>query len=185
MSHLRTAPNGRVITMSSGGMYAQRLDVTALDPHPEDHDGVKAYARAKRAQVELARLWDLRHEGSGVRFVTMHPGWVATSGLDSGLPGFARLVRPMLRTPQQGADTAVWLASAPPATLTEGRFWLDRRPRREHLVPWTHSASAEPDRLWEWCMDNAGLRRPSSEGERGERQPSDWPVASSDPFGGR
>ncbi len=156
MGQLRAAANGRVITMSSGGMYSQRLDVTALDPHPEDYDGVKTYARAKRAQVELIRLWDLHHDGSGVRFVAMHPGWVATSGLDSGLPGFARLLRPMLRTPQQGADTAVWLASVPRAKLTEGRFWLDRRPRREHLVPWTRSASAEPDRLWEWCMDNAG-----------------------------
>ena len=111
MGQLRTAPDGRVITMSSGGMYSQRLDVTALDPHPEDYDGVKAYARAKRAQVELTRLWDLHYGGSGLRFVAMHPGWVATTGLDSGLPRFARLVRPVLRTPEQGADTAVWLAT--------------------------------------------------------------------------
>ncbi len=162
MDRLRTAPDGRVITMSSGGMYSQRLDVTALDPHPEDYDGVKAYARAKRAQVELTRLWDLHYGGYGLRFVAMHPGWVATTGLDSGLPGFARLVRPVLRTPEQGADTAVWLATAPLATLSEGRFWLDRHPRREHLVPWTHSQSAEADRLWGWCMENAGLHRPSS-----------------------
>ena len=93
MGQLRTSPDGRIITMSSGGMYSQRLDVTALDPHPEDYDGVKAYARAKRAQVELTRLWDLHYGGSGLRFVAMHPGWVATTGLDSGLPRFARLVR--------------------------------------------------------------------------------------------
>ena len=117
MGQLRAAPDGRVITMSSGGMYTQRLDVTALEPHAEDYDGVKAYARAKRAQVELTRLWDLHHGASGVRFVAMHPGWVATSGLDSGLPGFARVVRPMLRTPAQGADTAVWLATSSPAAL--------------------------------------------------------------------
>jgi len=164
MDALRAAAHGRIITMSSGGMYSQRLDVTALDPHPEDYDGVKAYARAKRAQVELARMWDVHHGGSGLGFVAMHPGWVATTGLDSGLPRFARLVRPVLRTPEQGADTAVWLATAPRAALSEGRFWLDRRPRREHLVPWTHSPSGEPDRLWEWCIENAGLQRPSSEG---------------------
>jgi NAD(P)-dependent dehydrogenase (short-subunit alcohol dehydrogenase family) len=158
MGQLRAAPDGRVITMSSGGMYAQRLGVTSLDPHPEDYDGVKAYARAKRAQVELTRLWDLHHGGNGVRFVAMHPGWVATTGLDSGLPRFARLVGPMLRTPEQGADTAVWLATVPRAILGEGRFWLDRRPRREHLVPWTHAPPAEADRLWEWCLENAGLR---------------------------
>ena len=150
--------------MSSGGMYSQRLDVADLQPHADDYDGVKAYARAKRAQVELTRLWDLHHGGSGVRFVAMHPGWVATSGLDSGLPGFARLVRPVLRTPEQGADTAVWLATAPTSVLDEGRFWLDRRPRREHLVPWTRSAPAEPQRLWAWCMENAALHRPFAQG---------------------
>jgi dehydrogenase/reductase SDR family member 12 len=157
MDRLHAALDGRVITMSSGGMYSERLDVTALQPHAADYDGVRAYARAKRAQVELTRLWRLHHGGSGVRFVAMHPGWVATRGLDSGLPRFARLVRPVLRTPEQGADTAVWLATAPPAVLGEGRFWLDRRSRREHLVPWTRSAPAEPERLWEWCVERAGV----------------------------
>ena len=115
--------------------------------------------RAKRAQVELTRLWDLHYGGSGLRFVAMHPGWVATAGLDSGLPRFARLAerqccgRPNReRTPPCGSRRR----RAPPSS--EGRFWLDRRPRREHLVPWTHSPSAEPDRLWEWCVANAGLQ---------------------------
>ena len=43
----------------------------------------------------------------------MHPGWVRTGGLDDALPRFARLARPLLRDPQQGADTAVWLLAAP------------------------------------------------------------------------
>jgi len=158
MGQLRAAPAGRVITMSSGGMYSQRLDVTALRPHAADYDGVKAYARAKRAQVELTRLWGQHHAGAGVLFVAMHPGWVATPGLDSGLPGFARLVRPVLRTPEQGADTAVWLATASPALLSGGCFWLDRRARREHLVPWTRSAPGEPRRLWDWCIESAAVR---------------------------
>ena len=159
MGQLRAAPDGRVITMSSGGMYSQRLDVTALDPHPEDYDGVKAYARAKRAQVELTRLWDLHYGGSGLRFVAMHPGWVATDR--------SRLGTSPLRAPCEAsaADTRTGsghcrVARVPrraPA-LSDGRFWLDRRRRREHLVPWTHSPSAEPDRLWEWCVANAGLQ---------------------------
>lgn len=155
--HLRMADTPRVITMSSGGMYAQRLDVAALDPSPADFDGVKAYARAKRAQVELTALWQQHYALSQVAFVAMHPGWVATSGLDAGLPAFARILRPALRTPAQGADTAVWLAACPPATLSAGRFWLDRHARREHLVPWTRASEEERARLWEWCSRSAGI----------------------------
>ena len=113
----RPADAPRVITMSSGGMYTQRLDVGALDPIAGEYDGVRAYARAKRAQVELTRLWE-QHEGpTGVRFVSMHPGWVATPGIESSLPSFNRLMRPILRTAEEGADTAVWLAASPDSQL--------------------------------------------------------------------
>ena len=114
---LQASDAPRVITMSSGGMYTQRLDVGALDPIAGEYDGVRAYARAKRAQVELTRLWE-QHEGpTGVRFVSMHPGWVATPGIESSLPSFNRLMRPILRTAEEGADTAVWLAASPDSQL--------------------------------------------------------------------
>ena len=53
----RRAARARVLTMSSGGMYAERLDVDDLEMGPADYDGVRAYARAKRAQVELTAEW--------------------------------------------------------------------------------------------------------------------------------
>jgi dehydrogenase/reductase SDR family member 12 len=153
---LQASDAPRVITMSSGGMYTQRLDVGALDPIAGEYDGVRAYARAKRAQVELTRLWE-QHEGpTGVRFVSMHPGWVATPGIESSLPSFNRLMRPILRTAEEGADTAVWLAASPDSQLARGRFWLDRHPRGEHRVPWTHAPPGEAARLWAWCTARAG-----------------------------
>ena len=47
----------------------------------------------------------------------MHPGWVATPGIESSLPSFNRLMRPILRTAEEGADTAVWLAASPDSQL--------------------------------------------------------------------
>ena len=56
-------------------------------------------------------------------FHAMHRGWADTPGIRSGLPGFAKVMGPILRTPDQGADTAVWLAAAPrrprPASVLE------------------------------------------------------------------
>ena len=86
----------------------------------------------------------------------MHPGWVATPGIESSLPSFNRLMRPILRTAEEGADTAVWLAAAPDSQLARGRFWLDRHPRGEHRVPWTHAPPGEAARLWAWCTARTG-----------------------------
>lgn len=130
---------GRVLWISSGGMYAQRL--RADEPVP--YDGTTAYARTKRMQVVLSGLWARELDSHAV-----HPGWADTPGLAESLPAFGRLLGPVLRTAEQGADTAVWLAAAPAAVAGTGRFWHDRRPRPEHYVPWTRETPADRDALW-------------------------------------
>ncbi len=155
LERLRAAIPSRVIQVSSGGMYTQRFDLATLEMGPDEYDGTVAYAKVKRAQLVLMHEWVRRLDGTGVVYNAMHPGWADTPGIRSGLPGFAKVMGPILRTPDQGADTAVWLASAPEAATATGRFWLDRRPRWEHKVPWTHLsgdafAAAGAD-LWAWC----------------------------------
>jgi dehydrogenase/reductase SDR family member 12 len=113
------------------------------------YNGVTAYARAKRAQVALSREWARRLAGTGVTFLAMHPGWADTPGLAAMLPGFHRVMKPILRSPQQGADTAVWLATTDAGRLGRGKFWHDRRPQSEYLLPWTREASPEiVKQLW-------------------------------------
>ncbi len=155
---LRSAAPSRVITVSSGGMYTQRLDLQTLQMAEPGYNGVTAYARAKRAQVALSREWARRLAGTGVACHAMHPGWVDTPGLVASLPGFHRLSRPILRSADQGADTIVWLATADPGLLGSGRFWHDRRPRPEYLLPWTRESDpATAARLWDCTAESAGV----------------------------
>jgi dehydrogenase/reductase SDR family member 12 len=150
MPALLAAAPSRVITVSSGGMYTQRLDLATLQMPQSRYQGVTAYAKAKRAQVALSREWARRMAGSGVAFHAMHPGWVNTPGVGVALPGFYRAARPVLLTPQQGADTIVWLAAMPPERLGSGRFWHDRRPRPEYPLPWTRGHDpAAASKLWD------------------------------------
>jgi dehydrogenase/reductase SDR family protein 12 len=153
---LRATDGSRVITVSSGGMYTQRLDVNSLTPDPASFNGVAAYASTKRAQVVLTQEWARRTVGSGVSFHATHPGWVDTPGLRASLPRFARLMGSLLRSPQQGADTTVWLASSAAGAHGGGQFWHDRRPRSTVRLPWTGTPRGEADRLWEWTVANAG-----------------------------
>jgi NAD(P)-dependent dehydrogenase (short-subunit alcohol dehydrogenase family) len=156
LPRLRTTPGARVITVSSGGMYTQRLEVDALDPDPATFDGVAAYARAKRAQVVLTQEWARRAHDSGVTFHVTHPGWVDTPGLRTSLPRFGRLMGPVLRSPEEGADTIVWLAGSQ-QVRGNGEFWHDRRARSTIRLPRTSTPAGEADRLWEWTRARAGL----------------------------
>lgn len=155
---LRRAAPGRVITVSSGGMYTQRLDLGDLEMVRDGYDGKVAYARAKRAQVVLNHEWARRVPSTEIVFHAMHPGWADTPGVVSGLPGFHRVMRPLLRTPSQGADTVVWLAATREALASTGSFWLDRRRRSEHRVPWTRGGDGSA--LWALCQQRTGWDGP-------------------------
>jgi NAD(P)-dependent dehydrogenase (short-subunit alcohol dehydrogenase family) len=161
---LTATPNARVITMSSGGMYTQRLDTAALFDPPGAFDGTRAYARAKRAQVELNTEWARRFPGLDVGFHAVHPGWVETPGLRASLPAFASRMQPLLRSTAQGADTARWLAWTPEATAPGGEFWHDRRRRRTVYLPGTAPPAGERDRLWAECVRRAGVNDPVAVG---------------------
>ena len=150
---LRAASPGRVVTMSSGGMYTSGLTVDNLEMDADSYNGAKQYARAKRAQVVLNEMWAKRVPANEVVFHAMHPGWADTPGVDDALPGFGRLLGPLLRTPKQGADTMVWLAADPLPGKSTGHFWHDRAVRSTHKLPSTEKTDTEPRRrqLWSWC----------------------------------
>lgn len=132
----------RAIWMSSGGMYLQALDLDDWSWERRPWDGTRAYAQAKRAQIDLVA--EATERGEGPLQVAMHPGWAATPGVRESLPGFARAMGPLLRSPEEGADTAVWLAATPRPSLDAGAFYLDRRPRS--TVRWPGTATSYPDR---------------------------------------
>ena len=94
----------------------------------------------------------------------MHPGWVDTPGLRSSLPRFYKLMRPLLRDANQGADTIVWLGTQPKLDPATGGFWQDRAPRPEHRLPSTRESAEERERFWRECelLSTASLAQRSS-----------------------
>jgi NAD(P)-dependent dehydrogenase (short-subunit alcohol dehydrogenase family) len=158
---LLRAHGGRVIVVTSGGMYTQAVrldDIESGDAEP--WSGARVYARAKRIQVAMVREWARRTEGANVTFNAMHPGWADTPGLAESLPAFRRLMAPILRSPREGADTAVWLAASEEARAWNGRLFLDRRPRPFDRIPSTRLGRAERAALWDAVVDLAGIADP-------------------------
>lgn len=150
------AVHGRVVTVSSGGMYAMELPLVAggrtLEMGEHNYNGTRQYAIAKRAQVTLNEIW--AGQEPGVTFVAMHPGWADTPGVQESIPGFRRVTRPILRTAREGADTIAWLAAVPEIPGESGSFWCDREQRSIHKTPMTRRSDTVDARarLWEWCQ---------------------------------
>ncbi len=155
------AANGRVITVSSGGMYATGLPDFdrghGLELPDAKYDGTRQYAIAKRAQVTLNEMWAGDGSVRGVAFHAMHPGWADTPGVATSIPAFRAVTRPILRTASQGADTIAWLAGADAPTIGSGGFWCDRAKRPIHRLGSTRRRDTPEARrrLWELVNDAA------------------------------
>ncbi|NYE36396.1 NAD(P)-dependent dehydrogenase (short-subunit alcohol dehydrogenase family) [Nocardioides cavernae] len=147
---------GRVVLVSSGGMYGQPLRADDPAYATGDYSPTTAYARSKRWQVEMAPLLGARWAPDGVTVATMHPGWADTPGVRDSLPRFRALMRPVLRDDAQGADTSIWLAACQPPPPT-GRFWHDRVERPTSLLPTTRASEEDRSRAWAWLAGSAGL----------------------------
>ena len=145
---LEKSDQPRVVTVSSGGMLVQKLDVEDLQFEKlAKYDGTMAYAQNKRQQVELTESLAGKHPG--IHWSVMHPGWADTPAVRTAMPDFHAKMKDKLRSVEQGADTIVWLAVSPAALQFEsGQFWQDRVPVSAHLpLAWTRAGQAERDRL--------------------------------------
>jgi hypothetical protein len=103
---------------------------------------------------ELAR----RLAGSGVTATSLHPGVVRTNfGADDQAWYFAvvsRVVRPLLKTPAQGAQTPIYLASSPDLDGVIGQFFANRKPKTANKVAYDACLTAK---LWQVSTDLVGM----------------------------
>ncbi|XP_052004342.1 dehydrogenase/reductase SDR family member 12 [Xyrauchen texanus] len=144
---LKKSQNPRVITVSSGGMLVQKLNVEDLQFEKGSFDGTMAYAQNKRQQVIMTEQWAAQHKE--IHFSSMHPGWADTPAVRSSMPDFYAKMKNKLRTEAQGADTVVWLAVSDAASRQpSGLFFQDRKAVSTHLpLAFSRSSPSEEEKL--------------------------------------
>jgi dehydrogenase/reductase SDR family protein 12 len=158
LDRLSHSADSRVIFVASGGLYLQRLDLSLLSIDAPRFDGTRAYANAKRAQVILAHVLAERFcDEVPITFASMHPGWADTTAVRTSLPKFYSVMRHVLRSAEEGADTVVWLAASDRAKGARGALWFDRRVAPEYPVPWTRESPMVREELFALCEKLSGV----------------------------
>jgi NAD(P)-dependent dehydrogenase (short-subunit alcohol dehydrogenase family) len=154
---LAAAAPARIVNVASEAHRGNVLDFTDLQS-ARGYSGFRVYGRSKLANILFTRELARRLEGSGVTANCLHPGFVASRFGDNnpGLPrlGIGLAKRFFALSPEQGAETLVYLAASPEIAGVTGGYFDKCRVR----LP---SAEAQDDaaarRLWDESAKLAGL----------------------------
>lgn len=154
---LVTSAPARIINVSSFNHRFGVVDFGDLDRRKRAYSGFGAYNDSKLMNVLFTRELARQLEGTGVSVNAMHPGTVAT-GFGQDEPGWLNtlfpLIRWFIRTPAQGADTIVHLATDSWLSDKTGRYWYSRRDREP-------AARAQDDevarKLWSRSRELTGV----------------------------
>lgn len=90
--------DSRVIVVSSGGMYTEKLISDDIYMKDSKFDGTTQYARNKRQQVCMMEEFAAMYPDKGL-FFTMHPGWVDTPAVKEAMPDFYKKLKDDLKKP--------------------------------------------------------------------------------------
>ncbi|MAG37314.1 MAG: short-chain dehydrogenase [Dehalococcoidia bacterium] len=145
---LKASAPARVVTVSSGAHFDGTINFADLQAERR-YSPLATYSQSKLANVVFTYELSRRLEGTGVTANSVHPGFVATN-IFRDAPLWMRaalgLVRPFILSPDQGADTVLYLATAPEVAEVSGRYFE----KRKSVVSSVASRDADTARrLWE------------------------------------
>ncbi|GIH12524.1 SDR family NAD(P)-dependent oxidoreductase [Rugosimonospora africana] len=152
---------GRVVNTASEAHRYGNLDADDLNSSGR-YLGMSVYGASKQANIlfaaEAARRWP------GILSFSYHPGIVRSRfGRDSRFIKTGYRIAPFLSTPEQGADTMVFLAGAPASTVENGSYYAGRKLRRPRARAMDPALAA---RLWEVSAAALGLAEEASPEEK-------------------
>lgn len=154
---LREAPDARIVNVASDSHFQTDLHLADLNLR-NHYSGLRSYAQSKLANVMFTYEFERRKPDAHVSIYAVQPGLVHTDiGLKhtTWLHALAWKVRRSFwksKTPAEGAETSIFLASSEEARHQSGLYWDLCRPKPSSKASY-HEANAA--RLWdisrEWC----------------------------------
>jgi NAD(P)-dependent dehydrogenase (short-subunit alcohol dehydrogenase family) len=156
LDRLKASGPARIVTVSSGAHATGKIDFGNLQGERR-YSGQQAYSQSKLANImftyELAR----RLGGAGVTATAAHPGVVRTGFAAEDPPPmwkvFLPVIRPFLKSPDQGAATSIYLAYSPDVEGVTGTYFAGCKPKASSRSSYDTATAA---RLWQISLDLTG-----------------------------
>lgn len=154
---LQASAPARIINVSSDAHRGAKIDFDDLQA-ARGYAGFRVYGISKLANVlftyELAR----RLGGTAVTANALHPGFVATNfGRNNGFVVdklFGLLGRFFAKSPEEGAETSIYLAASPEVAGVSGQYFVNKKAVKSSLASYDADAAR---RLWEISEELVGL----------------------------
>jgi NAD(P)-dependent dehydrogenase (short-subunit alcohol dehydrogenase family) len=153
---LKASAPSRVITVSSQAHEKQALNFNDLQ-NEKNYSEYRVYGESKLANILFAKELARRLKGTGVTSNALHPGVVATNFGRSGskaLRAMISVAKIFFLSPENGAETSIYLASSPKVKNITGRYFVKKRPYRSSPISYDEEAAW---RLWEESEELTGL----------------------------
>ncbi|WP_202865902.1 SDR family oxidoreductase [Paenibacillus contaminans] len=126
MDTLKASAPARIVNVASE-VQAKTIAVDTV-LNPPVYKSFAAYGQAKLAVVMMTYTLAKRLQGSSVTINALHPGAIYTPQSAKFAPAFLRpLMRLFMKTPEQGAQTPLFLASSPELEGRTGKYYKDQQ----------------------------------------------------------
>jgi len=159
MGLLKRSPSARIINVSSGVHYASDGVIENILT-ADLYDGRKQYANSKLANVLFTYALADKLKGRGIVANAIDPGGVATNfSRNNGLWHWLKhrlyyLKKRQLLTPEQGAATLVFLASANEVAGITGKYFNDLKEIKSSDISYNKTLQ---DKMWEFSVKLGGI----------------------------
>ncbi|MES2375230.1 MAG: SDR family oxidoreductase [Bacteroidota bacterium] len=128
--------HARIINLSSDLHKSGKPDFDNLQ-NPDTYSPIKAYGNTKLFNIYFTKSLAERYKDKGITAYTLHPGVVKTS-FNSKLTGFIKfffsLVTPFMISPDKGAETPIYLATAPKLESKSGQYFYKKKVKKPAAV---------------------------------------------------
>jgi len=162
---LRASAPARIVNVASNSM-TKTIDLGDLQSE-RSYAPMRVYGQAKLAMVLCTYSLARRLAGSGVTANALHPGLTGTGIVDTMAPPLLRpftgLIKRFMLTPEQGARTALYLATSPSVEEVSGTYFV--REKETRSVPMSYNNVALQERVWAISAGLTGLTHDAATGE--------------------